>query len=92
MPAPRKGVGGGPPVGGAPARRLARGVHITPARVRGWERGSQGYGVSRDMGPSDTDRVRDLTEDGTRTALPLGLAFMNMRFSIPIYKEFRGGL
>ena len=49
MPAPRKGVGGGPPVGGAPARRLARGVHITPARVRGWERGSQGYGVSRDM-------------------------------------------
>jgi hypothetical protein len=25
MPAPRKGVGGGPPVGGAPARRLPRG-------------------------------------------------------------------
>jgi hypothetical protein len=50
MPAPRKGVGGGPPVGGAPARRLARGVQLAPTRVRGWETGSQGYGVSRDMG------------------------------------------
>ena len=36
--------------GGAPARRLARGVHFTQAMVRGWETGSQGYGASRDMG------------------------------------------
>ena len=50
MPAPRKGVGGGPPVGGAPARRLVRGVHYAGQGAWGGDGGARDVGVSRDMG------------------------------------------
>ena len=50
MPAPRKGVGGGPPVGGAPARRLVRGVHYAGQGAWGGDGGARDIGVSRDMG------------------------------------------
>ena len=57
MPAPRKGVGGGPPVGGAPARRLARGVCYADqgAWVGDGEPGIRGlarHGVSRGCDPA----------------------------------------
>ena len=50
MPAPRKGVGGGPPVGGAPARRLLRGVHYAGQGAWVGDGGARDIGVSRDMG------------------------------------------